>query len=92
MSDRDEERGKHEEAIEMPDGALTAEPRDAMFRFFVLDRAERRDWHTAKVIYQALALRRRFGTRMAYIFLTTRRVPSKLGMRVLTSKDNQLRR
>ena len=54
--------------------------------------AGRRDKRTAKVIYQAQALRRAFGRRAAHTFLLAKRVPASLCERVLAVPDHQLRR
>jgi hypothetical protein len=56
------------------------------------DQAERRDKRTAKVIYQAQALRRAFGRQAAHAFLKAKRIPAELSMRVLSLPDRQLRR
>lgn len=54
--------------------------------------AGRRDKRTAKVIYQAQALRRAFGRHAAHTFLLAKRVPAALSARVLAVPDHQLRR
>jgi hypothetical protein len=54
--------------------------------------AGRRDKRTAKVIYQAQALRRAFGRHAALTFLLAKRIPSALSARVLAVPDHQLRR
>lgn len=56
------------------------------------DQAERRDKRTAKVIYQAQALRRAFGRQAAYTFLKAKRIPAELSMRMLSLPDGKLRR
>lgn len=52
----------------------------------------RRDKRTAKIIYQAQALRRAFGRRAAHTFLIAKRVPAELSLHVLSRPDQQLRR
>ena len=57
-----------------------------------LIQAGRRDKRTAKLIYQAQALRRAFGRHAAQTFLLAKRVPMALCRRVLAVPDHQLRR
>ncbi len=52
----------------------------------------RRDKRSAKVVYQAQALRRAFGRRAAYTFMVAKRLPNELVLRVLSLPDQQLRR
>lgn len=66
----------------MPDGTHGA----------ALLRAGRQDRATARVIYQAQALRRAFGRRVAHTFLVARRLPAALVTRVLDTTDQHLRR
>ena len=74
----------------MRDETKSSPLREALPMF--IDHAERQDCRTARLIYQAQALRRRFGSHVALIFLTTMQVPSKIRMRVLNLTDKQLRR
>lgn len=77
----------------MPDGTAqtTARLADAV-RGIQASQAGRKDKHTAKVIYQAQALRRAFGRPAAHTFLIAKRVPGELARRILSLPDQQLRR
>ncbi|MFL6708114.1 MAG: hypothetical protein ACJ8HI_07900 [Massilia sp.] len=77
----------------MPDGTAQTSQRlaDAV-RGMHASQAGRTDKRTAKVIYQAQALRRAFGRSAAHTFLIAKRVPADLSRRVLALPDQQLRR
>lgn len=75
----------------MPDGTTRAALRPAAAINPVV-RAGRVDRATAKIIYQAQALRRAFGRRAASTFLLAKRVPRSLALHVLSLPDDQLRR
>jgi len=55
-------------------------------------RPARVDTRTAKLIYQALALRSAFSLRYATAFIVLHRIPVSLWVRVLNSDEGTLRR
>jgi hypothetical protein len=54
--------------------------------------AGRSDQRTAKIVYQAQALRRAFGRSAAQTFMIAKRIPTELTRRILSLPDHQLRR
>lgn len=78
----------------MPDGTTDTAIRQhpATVRAAAIVHAGRRDQRTARLVYQAQALRRAFGRSAAYTFLLAKRVPAALSRRVLSLPDRQLRR
>lgn len=77
----------------MPDGTSSAALQQAAVPAInQVVRAGRADRTTARIIYQAQALRRAFGRRAARTFLLAKRVPRALALRVLSLPDEQLRR
>lgn len=78
----------------MPDGTADVALRQAATsaRAVNIIHAGRSDKRTARVIYQAQALRRAFGRSAARTFLLAKRIPASLSARVLSMPDQQLRR
>jgi hypothetical protein len=77
----------------MPDGTLNTSARlTESLRHIHAVHAGRSDRRTARVVYQAQALRRAFGRSAALTFMLAKRVPAELTRRILNMPDHQLRR
>lgn len=76
----------------MPDGTITTPARLAQPPRVHTIHAGRSDKRTARVVYQAQALRRAFGRSAAMTFMLAKRIPTELTRRILNMPDHQLRR